>query len=165
MSKSTEQLILALKKEIEIYKDYLSLVKNKQEILIEGDIKKLEKVISREQDIEKNMKKIDQIRQTIIGNILFEQKIDWIQNITDLAQYIEQPYQTQLLEEKEKLKNLLVEIKKINEINEKMILQSLDYVEFNLNILTNTTIEGNIYGNSTEDQTLNNTSKLFDAKV
>ncbi|WP_053955782.1 flagellar protein FlgN [Inediibacterium massiliense] len=162
MSQSVEQLILALTKEYEIYKDYYTLGEQKKEVLILGDIKELEKIISQEQDIIRNTQKIDQIRTAIIGNILFEQKINWIENITQLCEYIEDPYKEKILEIREKLSKLLEEIQSLNDTNQQLTKQQLEYIDFNINILNNAQVT-TTYGNKTEQQIIK-PSSLIDAK-
>ncbi|WP_168198214.1 flagellar protein FlgN [Crassaminicella thermophila] len=165
MSKSVDQLILALNKEYEIYKDYYTLAKNKNEILIEGNVKELERITKKEQDVIAVMGKIDQIRTAIIGNILFEKKIDWVESLTELASHIEASKRAEIIALKDKLRILLEEIKNLNDLNGKLIRQSLDYIEFNVNLLTNVELKGNTYGSRADEQDLKHRPNLFDAKV
>ncbi|MCT4605029.1 MAG: flagellar protein FlgN [Marinisporobacter sp.] len=165
MSKSIEQLILAMNKEYEIYSDYLALAKKKKDVIIEGDVKELENITQDEQTIVVSIGKIDEIRTAIIGNVLFEQKIDWIENIAELANYIEEPVKTQIIDLKDKLGSLLKEIQQINDLNAKLIHQSLEYIEFNVNLLTNAQVKGNNYGNKADEQEMKHRSNIFDAKV
>ncbi|QXM05164.1 flagellar protein FlgN [Crassaminicella indica] len=165
MSKSIEQLILALSKEYEIYKGYLELAKKKRDVIVEGNIKELEKITNDEQSIVVSMGKIDEIRTAIIGNILFEQKIDWVENITELASSIKDPERTEILSLKDKLGSILKKIKEVNDLNTKLLEQSLEYIEFNVNLLTNAEVKGNTYGSKADENELKHRPNIFDAKV
>ncbi|TCO76471.1 flagellar protein FlgN [Marinisporobacter balticus] len=165
MSKSIEQLILALNKEYEIYQDYLVLAKKKRDMVVQGNMKALDKLTKKEQNMIANMGKIEKIRITIIGNILFEEKIDWVENITELTNYFDESSKTELINLKENLGILLQEIKHINEFNSKLIQQSLDYIDFNVNLLTSVELKGNTYGSKADDKDLKQRPNLFDAKI
>ncbi|QZY54321.1 flagellar protein FlgN [Crassaminicella profunda] len=165
MSKSIEQLILALNKECEIYQDYLNLANKKKAIIIEGNVKELERITQQEQDIIVNMGKIDQIRTAIVGNILHELDIEYIGNISDLSNYLEPLYKTKVVDLKNKLESLLREIQHLNELNAKLIHQSLDYIDFNMNVITSLDTAGSTYGDEANEKDLKKKSSIFDAKV
>ncbi|MCT4619795.1 MAG: flagellar protein FlgN [Marinisporobacter sp.] len=165
MSKSTEQLILALSKEYEIYQDYLNLAKKKKAVIIEGNVKELEKITQQEQDSIRNIGKIDQIRTAIVGNLLHELNIEYVENIMELANYLDSSYREKVVTLKNRLGNLLREIQHISELNSKLIHQSLDYIEFNMNMVTSLNTEGSTYGDQATEKDMKKKSSIFDAKV
>ncbi len=165
MSKSVKQLIFVLDKEYEFYKDYLEQVQKKTEWIIAGAIKELDHMQQEEQEQMLAMMKIDKLRTAIVGNILLEKKVPWVENISELVCYIEEPEKTRLIEQKEKLGKLLEEIKKVNQFNTQLLQQALDYVDFQLNILTGQEESGSIYGSNADEKELKGSHFIFDAKA
>jgi flagellar biosynthesis/type III secretory pathway chaperone len=165
MSKSVEQLITVLKQECDLYKDYLDLAREKKAAVIKGHIKEIDHITKVEQNMIVNMGKADQIRGAIIGNILLEKKVSSIENITELANLIDEPERTKILKLKEHLGSLLEETKNINELNSELLQQALDYVEYNMNLVTSAQPKGSTYGNKADEKDLKTRPNIFDAKI
>ncbi len=165
MSKSIEQLITVLKKEYDIYRDYVDLAKKKKEIIITGNVKELDHITSLEQDMILNMGKIDKIRVAIIGNLLNELQVKEIENISELVPYLEEQDRDKVLGLKDKLEKVLQEIQECNELNGKLIQQSLEYLDFNLNLMTSANTQGTTYGNRADEKNVKNKPNLFDVKI
>ena len=165
MSKSVEQLITVLKKEYDIYRDYIDLAKKKKEIIITGNVKELDHITSLEQDMILNMGKIDKIRVAIIGNLLNELQVKEIENISELVPYLEEQDRDKVLGLKDKLEKVLQEIQECNELNGKLIQQSLEYLDFNLNLMTSANTQGTTYGNRADEKNVKSKPNLFDVKI
>ncbi|MFZ5968979.1 MAG: flagellar protein FlgN [Bacillota bacterium] len=167
MTKSTEQLLIALTREYEMYQEYLELAKKKKTTIIEGNVKELDNITKIEQNMIIGLGKIDQIRTAIVGNVLYEKQVQRVENITELANYLEDTAKEKVLELKEKLTVLLDEIRNVNEINSKLLKQSLEYIDFNLNLVTSINKEpkGSTYGNKADEKKPAESTYVFDAKV
>lgn len=165
MSKSIDQLLIAIEKECEIYEQYFKLAEAKKEIIIKGEVKKLDYITQKEEKLMSSMQKIDQIRNTIVGNILYEIKVESIENLSELCKYLDKEPKDKILNSKKKLEDLLLKIKNINELNEKLIKQSLEYIDFNVNVLLSSESGGSTYGQEANENDLNKKSTIFDAKV
>ena len=134
MSKSTQQLIVILKKECEVYEEYMEIADEKTKLIINREINLLDKITIREEKIIGEVRKIDTVRNLIIGNILKERDIQKIEKLEDIINMVEKKYSTVLVDLKNRLEKVLMEIKRLNDLNEKLINQSLDYIEFNVNL-------------------------------
>ncbi|PAB59370.1 flagellar protein FlgN [Anaeromicrobium sediminis] len=134
MSKSTEQLIVILKKECEVYEEYMKIADEKTKLIIDKKINLLDKMTIREEKIISEVRKIDTVRNLIIGNLLKERNVHKIDKLEDIIHMVEMKYSKVLLELKNRLEKVLMEIKRLNDLNEKLINQSLDYIEFNVNL-------------------------------
>lgn len=165
MSKSIEQLFTVLRQECDLYKDYLDLAKEKKEAVIQGDIKELDHLTKLEQSMIVRMGKADQVRRAIIGNILLEKHVDQVENITELANLMEEPDKVQVLAYKDRLASLLEEIRLINQLNSELIHKALAYVEFNINLLTSNGPKGSAYGSKANEKDLSRRPNVFDAKI
>lgn len=165
MSKSIEQLILVLNKEYEIYKYYLELAKEKKDVIIHGKMKELTRITGKEQEVTASIQKVDQIRTQIVGNILYELNVKTVSSITELAEHLEASWKKKVLDLKDELNGVLLEIQNINELNKKLIEQALDYVELNMNMMMSLENEGSTYGNQADERELTKGNRIFDAKV
>lgn len=166
MNKSIEQLILALNKECEIYEEVLRLAKQKRRIIIEGRVKELDSITRKEQGMIVTLGKLENIRDSIVKNILKEIEIkNDVQNITELVKYIENESKEKILEIKEKLMKILDQVKNENDLNSKLIKQSLEYIEFNKNLITSLESQGSTYGANADEKDIKVKSNLFDVKV
>lgn len=165
VSKYVEQLIEILNREYEGYAEYSKLAEEKQKVILAGDVKALDGIVEQEQEWIVTMGKMEQIRKVIIGNILLENNVERVENITELSEYIPEPQRTELLKIRDDLGKLLEKIQDINELNGKLIQQNLDYIHFHINILTGAESGTGTYGNKADGKDVQQKRNLFDAKV
>lgn len=165
MSKSVKQLIQALNQEYEIYKEVLEIAKKKRQIIVEGKIKDLDDITSKEQAMILSIGKLENIRQSILKNIAKELEIDEVENISQLSKHLDTKSKEEVLAIREKFDDILNTIRDKNDLNNKLIKQSLEYIEFNKNLLTSLENQGSTYGSSANEKDVNIKKNLFDAKI
>lgn len=165
MSKSIDQLIVALNKEYEIYQEILEMQKNKRRIIIEGRIKELDNITGKEQAMILSIGKLENIRESIIKNIVKELNIDEIENISQMAEYLDSKSKKEITAIKDKFAEILKRVKNENDLNGKLIRQSLEYIEFNKNLLTTLDSKGSIYSSNADEGHVDVKNNLFDAKI
>lgn len=165
MNKSVEQLIQALNKEYEIYERVLEIAEKKKRIIIEGKIKDLDDITSKEQTMIISIGKLENIRTAILKNIAYELSLDKAENISKLIQHLDEENKERVLAIKDKFNDILETIKDKNELNNKLIKQSLEYIEFNKNLLTSLENQGSTYGSGAQEKDVNTKKNLFDAKI
>lgn len=165
MSKSVEQLILALNKEYEIYQEVLEIAKQKRKIIVEGKIKDLDDITSKEQTMILSIGKLENIRQAILQNIVNELDIDEAQNISQLSKYLDDKSKEEILAIRDKFDGILKSVKNQNDLNSKLIQQSLEYIEFNKNLLTSLENQGSTYSSNADEKDMKIKSNLFDARI
>jgi len=165
MSKSVEQLILVLTKECEAFRDYLALAKKKKDIIISGHVKELDNITKIEQDMIITMGKIGQLRTNIIGNLLKELNIESVETLSELAGYLEESWKSKVMSVKENLEQAVREVKELNELNGSLIKQSLDYIDFNMNLMLKFETKGSTYGSKADEKEIKQRSTVFDVKI
>ncbi len=165
MSKSIEQLLIVLNKEYEAYDQVLDIAKRKRRIIIEGRVKELDELTKEEQTLIMSLGKLEHLRESIVNNIIEDLKIDKNQNLTEITNYLSEDNKEKVTSIKEKLKNLLKDIKAENDINSNLIKQSLDYIEFNRNLISSFENQGSTYGSRADEKAVKRKTNLFDAKV
>lgn len=161
-----EKLIAVLDKEADIYKDILEISKNKTNIVVKGKVTELENIVKLEQTLVIKMGQLEGIREELIGKISEQLAIEPSEvTVTQLSQILKADEAEGLKKVHKKLSEVLTELKSTNQLNTKLIKNSLDYIDFSLNIMTNTNVlTGNNYSNS---GTVGTTGKrsLFDIKL
>ncbi len=165
MNKSVEQLMMALNKEYEVYEEVLEIAKNKRKIIVEGRIKELDGITGREQSMILTIAKLENIREVIIRNIVEELNIDSIENISELTQYLDDKSKREIIDIRDKFADILKTVKNENDLNSKLIEQSLEYIEFNKNLLTTLEHSGSTYGSKADEKDSKVKNNLFDARI
>ncbi|NLP18340.1 MAG: flagellar protein FlgN [Firmicutes bacterium] len=134
-------LLNNLEGQIKCYRNLLHLARRKKDILIEGKVQELDKIIGAEQVL------------ILEGGRLEEERLDLLEEIGSkinlapekitrhhlLAKFTDQERErfTQLEGE---LKEILRHLHEENQFNQHLIKQSLDYIEFSRGLLTNAPI-------------------------
>lgn len=165
---SLQLLINNLSKIYDLQLDMKKLVKHKKDILINGKIDELSKIVQQESVWIKQIKDLEEDRIKIISKLAEGSSIASTDStITDLINnnLISSPEKEQLKDIHDKLKNLLEEIKKENEINSQLIKQSLNFVSHSLKTITQEPAQPLTYSKSTvQPKSISNTG-IFDKKV
>ncbi len=169
MASLIDELIDVLDQEEKEYQDLILLSREKTPVIVKGDLDKLQKITEAEQYVVGKITKLEKKRVEVTKDIAIvlgkdEDSIK-VKEIADLLQ--SQPeVQEKLLEVYERLKVTMQQITTVNDINKDLIKESLEFIEFNLNLVRGVYQEPGI-GNYTKDAC--NTSAVsapgvFDAK-
>ncbi len=165
MSEFVDKLIMALEKEEEIYTEILDLSLKKKKAIIDGNIKLIEEIVNSEKALAISLVKLDNIRIRIVNEILKENNIDSVENITELSEYIDENSKREILNLKSKLNTVIKKVKDENELNNDLVKQQLDYINFNVDLMTNINLGSNNYGRKATDDVKRGRKNLFDAKI
>lgn len=165
MKKSAEQLIMTLEKEYEVYQEALDLAREKRRIIIQGEVKKLDGITKREQSMIITLGKLENIREAVLNNLMVELKVDSIENIEELSSHLEINTRKKVMDIRNKLLELLEDIKKENDLNGRLIKQSLEFIDFNKNLIDSMENKGSTYGSDADERSVKTKTNLFDARV
>ncbi len=161
---NVRRLIQALDNEKKVYEDVLYINRNKKEVLQAGDIKKLEDITKVEQKYIQTIIKLENEREKILAQLVKELKIRDIDSLLDLVDKLNPDEKQKLMESRNALKLLLSTVQSESSINQKLIQQSLDMVNLNIEMLTTNLESGTNYkseGVSEEREKIS----LFDVRV
>lgn len=169
MASLIDELIDVLDKEEKEYQDLILLSREKTPVIVKGDLDKLQKITEAEQFVVGKVNKLEKKRVEVVKDIAIvlgrDENTLKVKEIADLLQ--SQPTeQGRLLEVYERLKATIKEISTVNEINRGLIKESLEFIEFNLNLVKGVYEEPGT-GNYTKDacnSTSVSGSGVFDAK-
>lgn len=148
--------------------EMLDLSKQKKQVLIEGNIQELSKIIRIESNWVKKVGKLEEERMKTVQKILEEKglKIDDI-TMADLIKIFTSP------KDKEQLQNMMTkltesieEIKKMNDLNTLLVQQSLDYIDHTFAFLTEVSNpSAATYSNPNKQAKVNQRQNIFDQKA
>lgn len=143
------ELMDILEREIGIYEELLKISQDKTEIIVKGKVTELDNITKLEQTLVLNMGSLEALREKTINDLSHEfQTNPWEITISELFRYVDQNQAQRLEEYKTKLLNTINEIKTINDLNAKLIQNSIDYINFSVNVLSSAPAADNNYGNT-----------------
>lgn len=164
MKKSVEQLKEVLKQEIIEYKNMLDLSIKKTDIIIGGHIKKLEKITEQEQNIIMKIGKLEDIRENIVYNIHNNLNLEDEPDMSNIKTHLDDEDRNFIEGQKEQLLKILKELKEKNTLNGTLINDSLEYINLNMDILTNNTFDAT-YGEKSKEIKAKPAKRMFDTKA
>ncbi|KAB3539677.1 flagellar protein FlgN [Alkaliphilus pronyensis] len=165
MKKSIDQLIESLIHEKNMYDEILRLEKEKFQVIRNGNMQLLEKMTQKEQQYLMKMGTFEKIRRSVLVNVADELEVDEISSISEFLLYIEDDTVVEEIDKlRDELLKVIAEIKEVNQLNEKLMKQHLEYIQFNLEVLTGNIQEGNSYGGKASEKGKQKIN-LFDARI
>jgi len=163
MNSVLNKLADVLDKEVNIYEGILKLSKQKTDVLVAGKVSELEGITKLEQSAILTLSKLEEEREKLVEKAAEQLKVK--PSDVTLSTFIE----VMPKEQAEKLKRyndvlpkLFNEIRENNELNSKLIQNSLDYIDFSINVLTSTGSAGNY---SSSGQSGDEKKNFFDLKL
>ncbi|XEQ98304.1 hypothetical protein SPX_31960 [Sporomusa paucivorans] len=160
-----DKLILLLTQNLQIYQALLRLSQKKREVLVAVNPQDLEQLTKQEEMLIIEAGKLEKLRQTLTGELAAALSLSPGQ--TALAVLIEQAEAetaAKLRTISETFTGVTAELVELNAVNEKLIKQSLDYINYNINILSQSTAEPT-YAPKGQPDTGRAGKSMFDAKA
>lgn len=138
MASLMENLIDVLNRQYEEYEELLKLSEAKTDIIIKGDVPALSEMTEKEQEAVERVNLYDKKREEIMKDIANVINKDYnTLKLTNLIEMLPQrpEEQQKLTEVRDKLKDIALAMKKVNERNGILLKNSLEMVEFDLNLI------------------------------
>lgn len=157
-------LILTLEKENQIYNEVLELAKKKKAILVEGRMKELEELTKREESFVRSLIKVEEAREKTIQELVKDLNVIAVDSVSELMSLLPDEERLAVGRAKRTLQHTLKFVSIENEFNQKLIKQSLQLLEMNLEVLTDYSQSGTNYEGSGTDLDKEKKS-IFDVKV
>ena len=163
---SINELINVLDQEAKVYEDILKLSKYKTGIIVEGKVAELENIVRLEQSLVIQIGRFEDKREELVANLYEQLKIDQ-QNLSlsELINSLNDAEAAKTLRVcQQELTKTIRELKNKNNLNAKLIKNSLEYIDFSINLFASVYTEGDNYGST---GTLGDTKKrtFFDVKL
>lgn len=167
VDKEVSSVIEILGNEYDYYKDMLELSKSKKKIIVEGKVAELDKMVKLEQNMIFNIGQLERKREETVARLCKDMELNsGITNISELMQVLQPEHKKQLEDMQLKLRGILSELKTINDINGQLIEQSLEYIDYSINLLAGTGMEtGSLYEDIGKNKNKQRDKNIFDTKV
>ncbi len=160
-----DRLIDVVNREAGIYSDILKISENKTNVIVEGKVSELENLISLEQSMIVRMGKLEDERESLIEKLARQFEMEPAEiTVSSLKEKLQGDQADRLDGSRTNLFGVMEKVKQVNGLNSKLIKNSLDYIEFSINLLANTSVAGNVYGNSGQTGSSRNRN-IFDMKL
>lgn len=147
MDNNINALLHVLNEELKIYNELLSLSRNKTDIIIKGKVTELDTMVKREQELIVELGGLESQREAAVDKIAQQLNINPSEiTMSELVNRLE-PVQAQELRKYQlNLTGILGELKELNDTNSKLIKNSLEFINFSINIMAGAPDTGNNYG-------------------
>ena len=169
MASLIEELIMVLGEEERIYSEIIPLAEKKTRIIVKNDLQSLTSITEEEQALVSRISKLEKKRQEVIRNIGVvmnkkESELNFI-TIIDLLKDREKE-QEELRKLHDKLKRTIDALKLINERNQMLIKQSIEMIDFDINLMQSVRTAPGVgqYNTSSEVEIQGMNKGMFDAK-
>lgn len=128
-----QTLLTILNKELALYKEIAEVVEKQTDIIKKGDIEGLNELLKTQQKYVTSITVLEEERQKELARI-FPGKRE-LPTITDCIEMAVDQEKVQLSKVYENLMSVLQKIREINELNQQLLEQSLEFVNFSMNLL------------------------------
>lgn len=138
MASLIEDLIGILEEETGCYKLLLEVANNKKDVIINGDLPGLQELTKQEQELAGLLLRLEKKRVGIIEDIcLVTNKLPGEMTVAKLIELLEgqKEEQGKLLTAAQHLTEVIEPLREMNKMNEQLIGQSLEFVEFTMNAI------------------------------
>ena len=169
MASLMEEMISTLSQEKDLYLALLPIAEEKTKAIVANDLEALQRITDKEQEAIDRVGALERKRAEVLNNmgIVLGRKPEEL-TLTELIKVAEkQPkVQADLCELKDALAKSVKRLADLNERNGALIRQSLEMIEFNMNLLQSTRmVQGNNYTRNAGESELGVTQTgMFDAK-
>ena len=138
MASLIDELIEVLDKEEKEYQDLILLSREKTPVIVKGDLEKLQRITEAEQFVVGKINKLEKKRTEVAKDIATvlgrdEQSLKVHDLIDVLASQPKE--QARIQEIYDRLKATLKEINDLNEQNKALVKESLEFIDFNMNLV------------------------------
>lgn len=140
-----EQMIEILKKQLEIYKEILKISEDKTDIIVEDKVDELKSMVDREETLVGQYISLEKQRIGIIKDFAAKNGIKEILKIDDLCKFFPDAA-NEMQELKKEILEVTKKIKTKNALNQELVKNSLDYINFSVGLITGTNRGSGTYG-------------------
>ncbi|HHV59489.1 MAG TPA: flagellar protein FlgN [Clostridiaceae bacterium] len=132
-----------LEEEFKVYSGLLEIAKKKKQIIVDGKVKELEQLVKVEQTCIIHAGKLERQREDIVAELCKEMGIDCNDaTISGISNKIGREYSEKLEKGRQNLIKTIESLKTENALNARLIKNSLDYIDFSLNLMASLGSDG-----------------------
>ena len=140
-----ERMIEILKKQFKIYEEILKISEEKTDIIVKDKVDELKELVSREEELVKSFIPLEKERLSIVKEFGRSNGITGVPKIPEICDYFPEN-KDELMSLRKSILDITKKISVRNEQNEKLIKNSLDYINFSVGLITGTGTNPVTYG-------------------
>ncbi|MBB6732261.1 flagellar protein FlgN [Cohnella zeiphila] len=164
----TVQCILdTLQQQSDIYDQLLVIEKEKTETLIHNQIDQLNAIVQKERKLTRQAEELEQRR--IQETASYMKSVGFQGPMTQIDQLIravsDPNFKQSFLKIKQKLSESLHQLKRINEMNQQLARQAIDFTEFSIGLMIEDPNEGFVYQHPINQNNGRGRNGLFDSRI
>ena len=170
MASLTEELIRVLQEEQELYRNLIPIAEEKTRVIVKNDLQALQEITAREQQAIEQLNALERRREEVIVNMATVLNRDprtlKLKNMVKLLEKRPEE-QKKLAELYDLLTASIRQLSEINERNKVLINQSLEMIQFEMNLIQSTRMapgSGNYNKQASAFDVPAGASGMFDAK-
>jgi flagellar biosynthesis/type III secretory pathway chaperone len=167
VDKEVNALIDILTSEYGYYNDLAELAKSKKDIIIEGKVAELDKIVKLEQNMIFSVGQLERKREDTISKLSGKLDMNSAQiTVSELIKVLKPELKNKLEDVQNKLQKVLSELKDANDVNGQLLEQSLEYIDYSINLIAGSGMEtGSLYGDIGDNKSKQGKKNIIDTKV
>ena len=164
---SIKDLIQTMDQLNQVHESLLELSKLKTNVLIQNQVEQLNQIVNKENNLMKQITKLDHQRIDNISQFLLNKGYKPNAKITvnDLTKLVFKAEEKQALKStQEKLLGTIEQLKQLNQLNQKLIEQSLAYIDYSMDLVLGPPEDEVVYHNPSLQQNIKRNG-MFDRRA
>lgn len=138
-------MIEILKKQLEIYQEILKISEDKTDIIVEDKVEELKPMVDREETLVGQYISLEKQRIAVIKEFGKNNGIDEVLKIDDLCRYFPDDAE-EMKELKSEILDVTRKIKIKNAVNQELVKNSLEYINFSIGLISGSNRGMGTYG-------------------
>lgn len=164
---SISTIIDTLQKQLSLYEKLLECEESKKPLILKNEIVQLNVITQKEKLLTAQADELETSR--LLMTARYFKEIGFRNRsgvLSDLIKSVNKPDEKrQLLELHERLTSILKQLKQVNEANQQLIKQSLDFINFSINLMIEDPNEDMVYQHPQQQMYGNKRNTWFDSKA
>ncbi|WAM30853.1 flagellar protein FlgN [Caldicellulosiruptor naganoensis] len=162
MNQDVNSVIEILEKEHNILREILELCNSKTKFIVENNISALIEQSTIEKQKAEEINKLEDLRQSLIAKISKEKSTE-ISSLDNLVEFCKDEQKQKLIDIKNSISKVVSEIKRVNDLNLRLIQSSLEYIDFMTNLISSYFTDDTTYQKNGQSKITK--KNLFDVKL
>lgn len=163
-AKLVENLIKALHYENHIYSGLLNSAEKKTEYLVKNDTASLSEITKEENLMADQAGQLGKVREQYISKICEALGVKAVKTVDEIRKYLPKGQSDLLGSMQDKLRETVMKLVVRNGINQKLIENALNYIDFNIQLLTSPAPQAPTYGKTGQDAAAGVNRSLLDVR-
>ncbi|HEY2494676.1 MAG TPA: flagellar protein FlgN [Paenibacillus sp.] len=162
------KLIQAMEQLDTAHHHMLEIAESKRVTIMNNDVERLITILNQESKVMKQIEQLEQIRVSASYELLQEKGIKSLLNltVTELVRLVFDPEdKRKLLDVQSRLSHTLAQVQEINQLNQKLIEQSLAFIDYSLDVLIDRPTQEATYQHPSDKHNGQGWPGLFDTRA